>query len=208
MKKILPVLLIIFGIIILALFYLVRSPQTSVGDNLKTVSIAANIANKITNFVSPKTSTPSASPSQVELINQNPKITVSINSNDKLNKFIADQLPDVKKLTIIISGDPFVVGINEYWTDSVNKSKTFFGGTSVNSDKNNYSINLAIDINAVKNANWSEETATIYLEYKLYYAVINLKQNPTITPKDDTNNYYDEITKLYSQNLFRINYAK
>ncbi|CAN5345166.1 hypothetical protein BH10PAT1_BH10PAT1_5860 [soil metagenome] len=187
MKKIVFVIFICFVIILVALLAYLRFVKKDTliqGINLSDSPVAT-------------------------VINQNTSVTVDINSTKKLNSSLKEILNNNKKLTIIISGEKFAVGQNDYWQNTDN-TQIFFGGYSTDLNPTNPSINLAVDIPTVKEHGWDENAISKYLEYKLYSAIFNAQSTTGSDPDVDklVKNYFDKINKAYPVNLFKVSYVK
>jgi len=143
---------------------------------------------------------------ELELINNNSDINVSVNSKDKLRKFMIDRFPNAKKLTIVISSEKFDVGINSYW-EMDNGEKKFFAGYSTNLTQDTPSVNLSVDIQATKEYEWNEEGTANYLEAKLYEAVLKA-QDTTGNSEKLIEQYQANLADTYSSDLFKVKYVE
>ena len=192
-------LLVVFFYVAISFFRSAKKESSSGGSELKL-----NIVDRVTQFFSSdKTKEPDFRPN---IINQNPSVNVSVNSEEKLKKIVTGQFPATAKLTIIVSGSPFVIGVNDYWAKG-DGTKIFFGGSSITTEQNNKIVNIAISIEAVRNANWTELAVATYLEHKLYFAIINTNQRERESAEVLADNYHGEIIKQFPAPLFKVNYV-
>ncbi len=136
------------------------------------------------------------------LVNQNPSFAVSIGSQERLNKFVSDRLSGSKELQLVFTDEEFEVGVNDYWEDATG-NKIFIGGSSISNTPENTVIKLSVNYKNVTDYGWSEENIERYLEAKFYESVFGIDKRG-FDPVEAAQRYYDEVSDIYSENLFNV----